>query len=175
MNARRMEEQLILHEGLRLQPYQCTEGYWTCGVGYNLDSRGVEAIEDALGRRLQRPAKVDPERPWDWVRLTREEWLRVLRADLKRYEGAVQVHFPTYLELDEVRQRVVLDLAFNMGFGALAFKNCIAAIKRRDWSRAARELYNSKWARQVDDGEGGKFGRADRLANMILTGKDYTR
>ena len=65
-------------------------------------------------------------------------------------------------------------MAFNMGFGALGFKATIAAIERSDWSRASRELYKSKWAHQVGDGEGGKFDRCDRLARMLLTAQEPT-
>jgi len=68
---------------------------------------------------------------------------------------------------------VLVDLAFNLGLGLLGFKNFLAAVKVHDWSKAAKELYRSKWAYQVDDGPGGHFGRADRLAKMILTGEDY--
>ena len=28
-----LEDQLILHEGLRLEVYKCPAGYWTIGVG----------------------------------------------------------------------------------------------------------------------------------------------
>jgi hypothetical protein len=34
---------------------------------------------------------------------------------------------------------------------------------------------DSLWARQVDDGLAGSYGRADRIADMMRTGLDYTR
>ena len=34
-----IEEQLILHEGLRLEVYKCPAGYWTIGVGRNLEGK----------------------------------------------------------------------------------------------------------------------------------------
>lgn len=169
MNYGRMEEQLILHEGLKLTPYKDTEGFWTVLVGYNVSARGWDFIEKITGRQV--PGGVEMEA----LRFTHEEALAVLRADISRIEVVVRRLLPDYDSLCDARQRVCIDMSFNMGMKVLAFNKAIDAIKRRNWSQWARELFASKWARQVDDGEGGRFGRADRLAAMVLTGLDYTR
>jgi lysozyme len=70
--------------------------------------------------------------------------------------------------LTEVRQRVIVDLVFNMGTRAQTFVKCKAAIEANNWSRAVQELYSSKWASQVG------LTRAHRLGQMLLTGNDYT-
>lgn len=169
MNLDRMLAQLVLHEGVKLHVYLDTEGFHTLGVGYNVSSRGLDFFERTIGRKL------------GWKEgdihtnvVTREESLVVLRADVLRVEAAVKIHWPGYVKLDEIRQRVAVDMAFNMGLGALQFKQAIAAVDRRDWSKASRELYKSKWALQVGDGEGGKRDRCDRLASMLLTGQEPT-
>jgi lysozyme len=176
VNRTRMQAQLVLHEGLRTHAYLDTVGKWTVGVGYNLSDRGVDFLEKILGRRFNMP--------FDQIVLTHDEALKVLDADIDRFEKAVVVHFPFYTKLIEVRQRVVLDMAFNMGFAALGFVNTRKMVEAQDWSGAARGLYNSKWARQVGDGpddspeaakaRGRHFDRCDRLSRMLLTGKDYT-
>lgn len=166
VNRPRMIAQLVLHEGLRLTPYRDTVGKWTVGVGYNVTDRGVGFLEQVLGRKFSMNMLE--------MHLTREDALRVLSADLDRFERAIPVHFPEYAQLDEVRQRVCLDLAFNMGLRALGFNNTIAALKAHDWSTAARHLWKSKWAGQVGDGPGKHWDRADRLTKMLLTGQDYT-
>lgn len=168
----RATAQLILHEGLRLQPYLDTEDNWTVLVGYNLSARGWDDIERVLERKVE-PPHVTEEEPFGTPHLTQHDAIKVLQADIKRVEAAVRVHFPEYDHLNEPRQRVCVDMAFNMGFRALGFKNTIAAIKRKDWSTASREMFKSKWARQVGDGPGGKIDRCDRLAKMLLTGEDY--
>jgi lysozyme len=172
VNEDRMVDQLLLHEGEKLTPYLDTLGNWTVGTGYNLDARGVEFLNSTLGTHFTQDDH--SEHPFASVRLTQAQSRLVLRADLRRFEAAVKVHFPEYLNLDEVRRRVILDMAFNLGFRALGFKAAIAAIKARNFSQAARELYKSKWAYQVGDGEGKKFDRCDRLSRMLLTGEDYT-
>ena len=167
VDRRAMVAQLLLHEGCRLKPYLDTEGNWTVLVGYNLTARTWEPIEKILGRRLDvRPL---PGRPFGEPALTNADAARVLGADLDRLEAAVPVAFPEYANLSEIRRRVVLDMAFNLGVRALGFKQAIAAAKVHDWSQCARELYKSKWSRQVGDGPGGKFDRCDRLARMVLT------
>jgi len=173
VNVSRMLSQLVLHEGLRLQPYLDTEDNWTVLVGYNLSARGWDDIERTLGRKIAPPACTQEE-PFGNPHFTNDDAMKVLRADIERVQSAVLVYFPEYAALSEVRQRVALDMAFNMGFRALGFKQTIAAVKRRDWSTASRELYKSKWARQVGDGPGGRVDRCDRLSRMLLTGDDYT-
>jgi len=163
VNRDLMAKQLILHEGMKLKPYRCTEGYLTVLVGFNVDARGWDELSRILGRTVNHLS-----------RFTQLDAIKVLYLDIDRFEKAVIVHFPEYQQLDEIRQRVVLDMAFNLGFRALSFKDTIAAIKIRNWSKAVRCMFRSKWANQVDDGEGKKFGRADRLAQMMLTGVDYT-
>ncbi len=166
VNETKMLSQLALHEGIKLRIYVDTEGNDTVGIGYNVTSRGFDFIERTLRRRVAHAKGGNI--------LTRDEALTICAADISRVEAAVEVHWPYYVKLDEIRQRVAIDMAFNMGFSALGFKNAIAAIEARDWSQAARELYKSKWARQVGDGEGGKFDRCDRLARMLLTGQEPT-
>lgn len=166
MNRATLVAQLVLHEGIKLRQYRDTLGYNTIGVGYNVSARGMDVFEHTIGR------KVVLSNTQDCVTAT--EALEVLAVDIDRVEHAVLVHFPYYAKLNEVRQRVVMDMAFNLGFKALNFKACIEDIEEQDWSGAAKELFRSKWAYQVDDGPGGRFGRADRLSYMLLTGTDVT-
>lgn len=172
VDRRAVAAQLLLHEGCRLKPYLDTEGNWTVLIGYNLSARGWEPIERLLGRKLA--VHGTPERPFGEPALSPGDAARVLGADIERLEQAVPVAFPEYRVLSEIRQRVVLDMAFNMGTKALGFKQAIAAARAQNWSQCARELYKSKWSRQVGDGPGGKFDRVDRLARMVLTNKPPT-
>lgn len=162
VNRQRMGDQLVLHEGIKLAPYRDTKGILTLGVGFNLQARGQVEFERIIGRTL------GPQR-----NITREEALLVLNHDIAHYEAEVVRLFPAYSTISEVRQRVCLDMAFNLGYGALKFKNTMAAVARHDWSAAARGMWNSKWSDDVGDGPGKKFDRADRLTKMMLTGIDY--
>lgn len=157
-----MVPQLALHEGVKLKVYKDTRGYDTLAIGYNVSARGVEEFQRVIKRKLDLAA--DPC-------CTRQEAFEVLRVDLVRVQKAVLLHFPEYEGLSQVRQRVVLDMAFNMGLKALGFHQTILAVRASDWSRVAREMYKSEWAMQVGDGPGGKRDRCDRLVQMVLTNK----
>ena len=133
-----MIRQLRLHEGERLKPDRCTAGKLTIGVGRNLEDRGI----------------------------TREEASYLLANDIAAEERELLRALPWVANLDEVRQRVLLDMAFNMGVvGLLAFKRTLATIQAGDYQRAAAMMLDSKWAGQVGQ-------RAERLSRMMATGKD---
>ena len=180
VNVTRMVEQLDLHEGFRAKPYLDTVGKMTVGYGYNVDDRGLAPMNAALGRTIT----------MEYLKangLTKDEGQKVLRSDIKYFEQKVRQRFSLYDRLDEVRQRVVLDLVFNMGgtraekfvsaIGALtaALQQTDPRIKQLCFDACCYHLMDSLWARQVDDGLAGKYGRADRLCGMLRTGKDWTK
>jgi lysozyme len=133
-----MTRQLRLHEGERLRPYRCTAGKLTIGVGRNLEDRGI----------------------------TREESAYLLANDIAAEERELLRALPWVAQLDEVRQRVLLDMSFNLGLvGLLGFKRTLATIQAGDYQAAATMMLDSKWAGQVGQ-------RAERLSRMMATGKD---
>lgn len=135
-----IEEQLILHEGLRLKPYRDTVGKLTIGVGRNLEDKG----------------------------LTKDEALFLLRNDIAEVTEALS-KYEWYNRLDPVRQKVIIDMAFNLGLaGLLGFKKMIAALEQGDYYQAYVEMVNSRWFSQVRT-------RAVRLAEMMRTGEDYEK
>ncbi len=71
-------------------------------------------------------------------------------------------------ELSPIRQRVLLDMLFNLGaFRFAGFHHMLNASLAGDAAGVSIEMLNSKWAKQVKT-------RAARLAQMYLTDKDYT-
>lgn len=65
-------------------------------------------------------------------------------------------------ELPEPQQRCVIELVFSMGIqGLLRFHRLLPALKSGDYERAAIELGDSRWARQV------KATRTTRLQNLL--------
>lgn len=176
----KLRKQLALHEGRRRFPYRCTAGKLTIGVGYNIDDRGLEPLIAAIGQHVTL-------RELYMHGLTEAEMDRVLDADILYFESRVRDYFPEYDTLDPVRQRAVVDFAFNLGKRALGFKNAITALKK---AIKAQEIYGhselarlyfieckshmmqSLWATQVGDGLGRRYDRAERISDMIATGID---
>lgn len=131
-----LQQQLIEHEGLRLRAYIDTRGKVTVGVGRNLSDVGL-----SLGEAMD-----------------------LLDHDLAGTIGAMEHAFPWFPRLDGMRQRVLVDMAFNLGTDGLRnFPLFLEAVRTGDYDEAANEMLNSQWATQVK-------GRAIRLARMMRTG-----
>ena len=65
-------------------------------------------------------------------------------------EQAVKNAFPWWWKLDDARQFVLVDMAFNMGLAGLkGFKKMLTAVEQGDYQTAAKEMLASKWAAQV--------------------------
>jgi lysozyme len=132
-----LEDQLIDHEGLELSLYKCTGDKWTIGVGRNLDDRGI----------------------------TEDEARYLLKNDIAIVEEELLRAKPSVADLDAVRQRVLVDMGFNLGLPILLkFQNMWAAIEDEDWIDTAEQMLDSRWAKQVGR-------RAARLADAMRSGE----
>jgi len=138
MNLQRLKAVLIRHEGLKLKPYKDTVGKLTIGVGRNLDDRGI----------------------------TEDEALYMLDNDIRILEEELDRVLPWWRELDDVRQEVLLNMAFNLGVPKLLrFENFLRALREGNYAQASEEMLNSLWRQQVGR-------RAKELAIAMRNG-DY--
>ena len=159
---------MVLHEGLRLKAYKCTAGKWTIGVGRNFEDNPFTT--DEL-RMLGCPDGVT--NPASLI-ITRDWAFKLLRNDIEKCVRQLERALPWFHSLDQIRQRVLVDMCFNLGIdGLLKFKNTLEAFRTQRWADARRGMLASRWAKQVGDGEGGRWDRVERLAQMTLTGQDY--
>ena len=138
MDKQKLISQLELEEGCLIRLYNDTQGIPTIGIGRNLRDTGV----------------------------SKEEAYYLCSNDIDRIVNALQSDIPQFNSLDDVRQRVLVDIAFNVGVsGLLLFKNMLSAISVGNWQDAHDQLLNSLAARQAPN-------RYNRLAQMLLTGQD---
>ena len=138
MDSERLKATLRAAEGERLKPYLDTVGKWTIGCGRNLSDNGI----------------------------SRSEMDFMLQNDVTAAYLDAQKLLPTFLTLDDVRQRVLTEMVFQMGYdGVRAFKRTLLAITAGEYDRAADEMLDSEWAVQTP-------GRAHRLAQMMRSGAD---
>lgn len=146
MNLDLLEAELRRDEGVNYVPYLDTADppNQTCGVGHNMGTSPIPA-------------------GWKFP-LTDAQVNDLLAHDLTVTFAALDLHLPWWRNLDEVRQRVVANCAFNMGInGLLGFHNALFAMQRGSYAVAAAGMLNSLWAKQVGD-------RAKRLASAMETG-----
>lgn len=133
-------QQLKRDEGFVDHAYQDHLGYWTIGIGRLIDGK-------------------------KGGRITEEEALYLLNNDVDRFHAGVKEALPWFESLDEARQGVILNMAFNLGLkGLLSFKNTLAHIEAGNYTEAAKNMLQSKWAYQVGN-------RALRLAKQMETGQ----
>ena len=157
-NRTKLIEKLILHEGLKLNVYKDTLGIDTIGIGRNLEDRGISKEElDAMDIP-------NIETVYQFG-ITEVDAVYLAENDVQIVEEELVRAHPCVDRLDAVRQLVLVDMAFNMGVPRLCkFKKMWAAIHEDDFSTAAKEMMDSRWATQVKS-------RADKLANMMHNGE----
>jgi lysozyme len=133
----KMKAEIKRDEGFRSKPYKDTVGKATVGYGRNLDDVGItEAEADFL-----------------------------LTGDIARAITDLDMAFPYWQNLSDIRQRAILNMCFNMGIHRLLeFRKMFAALRNNDFKSAYDEALESKWAKQVGS-------RADRIAYQLLTGE----
>lgn len=117
----RIKKQLTLHEGLERKPYRDSVGFWTIGIGRNLDANPLsdDEIDVIFENDLQRAVKEAEKYPW-------------------------------FLGLSINRQLVILDMLFNLGPSRFAkFQKMIKALEDQDYAEAELQMRTSKWYKQV--------------------------
>lgn len=124
--------QIKKDEGLRLFPYLDTQNKWTIGFGRNLSQKGISHSEANFMFDNDIKESLSELRALDW-----------------------------YSYQPKPVQNALLNMHFNLGLSKLLkFKRMIAAIKNKNYTKAAHEALDSRWATQVGE-------RAIRIADMI--------
>lgn len=124
-------------EGLRLTVYADSLGHPTIGYGRALDKKGVSKLEAEM----------------------------MLDNDIQDVWLDIASHLPWVADLDEPRQEVFANMAFNLGIrGLMGFRRMLAAAEQHDWVTAAAHGRDSKWAQQVGP-------RAHRLMRQLVSGE----
>lgn len=143
--------ELRVDEGVRYTPYLDTAGVPTTGVGHNLRASPL---------------------PSGWTYpLTDDQVNTLLQSDLDAVFADLGRVLPWWENLNDVRQRVLANLCFNMGITKLlGFRNTLTAMRQGRYADAAVGMLDSKWATQVGIGTPDNPGRALRLANMMRNG-----
>ena len=133
-------QQLKNEEGVIPHAYQDSLGFWTIGVGRLIDQRkGGLLYPDEI------------------------EYL--LANDVKRKTDGLIAALPWFHLLDECRQAVLIQMAFQMGLkGLLAFSTTLSHVRVGRYDEAAVAMLESVWAKQTPE-------RAKRLSKQMETGE----
>jgi lysozyme len=144
MNLDLLEAELRRDEGVKYWPYRDSVGVQTTGVGHNLQAKPLASN-------------------WAYP-LTPAQVTQLLEEDIADTLANLDRNLPWWRQMDEVRQRVIANMAFNLGIGKLlGFKNTLAAMQRGSYAVAAAGMKASLWYAQTKD-------RAVRLCAAMESG-----
>lgn len=130
-------ESIKKNEGFRSRLYKCPAGKWSIGYGRNLEDCGLSELE--------------------------AEYL--LKNDITCSKLELYTNFPWAGQLDNARKNVLIEMVFNMGISRFkGFKKMLAACQKGEWDKAADEMLDSQWHKQVKK-------RAETLAEIMRKGK----
>jgi lysozyme len=134
------------HEGFREMVYLDTEGVPTVGWGHAFFESPAPAVGNVFSfEQCEELFEED-------IHLVEREYYRIVEP-IQKIEG-----------LDFVRRGVLKNMLFNLGLPKLSkFTKMWRAIRLKDWEKAAEEMLDSKWARQVGR-------RAIQLSEMMRKG-----
>ena len=143
MNIEKLRKQLEIDEGIKHEIYLDHLGLPTFGIGHLI-------IEG------------DPEYGMEvGTEITDDRVIQAFESDLETVISDCESLYEDFDDLPEECQQIIANMMFNMGYPRLSkFKGMKAGVDARDWNRAADEMVDSRWYRQVTN-------RADRLVERM--------
>jgi len=143
MNIEKLREEIAADEGEVHEIYLDHLGLPTFGIGHLVRDDDPES-----GLPVGTP--VDNDRV-----------VEAFESDIETVLSDCNKLYPDFNDLPEEAQRVIANMMFNMGRPRLSkFKGMKSGVDARDWNRAADEMVDSRWYRQVTK-------RADRLVTRV--------
>ena len=147
MNIDQLRKELEVDEGVKYEIYNDHLGYPTFGIGHLVIDTDPE-----YGEEVGTPVSED----------------RVAEAFDKDVEIVIddcEKLYPDFDELPEECKLIIANMMFNMGRPRLSkFKGMKAGVDSRDWNKAADEMIDSNWYRQVPNRAGRLVKRMRALA-----------
>jgi len=143
MNIDQLREELKIDEGCKYEIYLDHLGLPTFGIGHLILDSDVEH-----GQEVGTPVSEDRVN-------------ECFAKDVETVLSECKTLYSNFELLPEEVQLIIANMMFNMGRPRLSqFKGMRAGIDAGDWNRAADEMVDSRWYRQVTN-------RADRLVNRM--------
>ena len=138
-NRDKLYNELLFDEGIRYHVYTDKLGYKTIGIGHLIKKNE------------------------SFVTVTEKQVRDLFWADVAEAENVLNKIFPSWVDLDDTRQRTMINLAFNLCMKLGKFKKFLAYMEKREYDYAASALEMSLWYSQVKS-------RGPRIVKAIRTG-----
>ena len=147
MNIEQLRKELEVDEGVKYEIYNDHLGYPTFGIGHL-----VRDTDPEHGQEIGTPVSED----------------RVIEAFNKDVESVLNdctILYGNFSKLPEEAQLIIANMMFNLGRPRLSkYKGMKAGVDAGDWKKAADEMIDSAWYRQVPNRAGRLVTRMKALA-----------
>ena len=143
MDIEKLRKQLEIDEGVKYEIYNDHLGYPTFGIGHLVIPSDIEYREDV------------------GTRVSEERVRECFDKDVQSVLRDCSLLYKDFDELPEEAQQIIANMMFNMGYTRLSkFKGMKRGVDARDWNKAADEMVDSRWYKQVTN-------RANRLVERM--------
>ena len=147
MNIEQLRKELEVDEGVKYEIYNDHLGYPTFGIGHLVRDTDPEA-----GAELGTP-------------VTEDRVIEAFNEDVETVLSDCAILYDDFDDLPEEAQLIIANMMFNLGRPRLSkFKGMKAGVDARDWKKAADEMVDSAWYRQVPNRAGRLVSRMKALA-----------
>ena len=147
MNIDKLREELKVDEGVKYEIYLDHLGLPTFGIGHLVLDSDVEH-----GQEVGTP-------------ISEDRVIEAFASDVDVVLKDCTILYPDFETLPEEVQLIIANMMFNMGRPRLSkFKGMKAGVDSRDWNKAADEMIDSAWYRQVPNRAGRLVKRMRALA-----------
>jgi len=143
MNRETLTALISEHEDTRYEAYPDTKGILTIGIGMNLEEASARGRIEALGVDYDQLCEKE-------CRLTGSQVRTLFNDDLDVAVQTAAQYISNFWDHPDNVQHAVIDMVFNLGGPRFSgFVNLISALEAKDYLRAAGEMADSLWAKQV--------------------------
>ena len=143
MNIEQLRKELEVDEGVKYEIYNDHLGYPTFGIGHLVRDTDPEA-----GAAVGTP-------------VTEDRVIEAFNEDVETVLSDCAILYDDFDDLPEEAQLIIANMMFNLGRPRLSkFKGMKSGVDSRDWNKAADEMVDSAWYKQVPN-------RANRLVNRM--------
>ena len=143
MDLEKLRKQLEIDEGVKYEIYLDHLGYPTFGIGHLVIPSDKEYREDV------------------GTRVSEERVRECFDKDVESVLRDCTLLYKDFYELPEEAQQIIANMMFNMGYTRLSkFRGMKKGVDARDWNKAADEMVDSRWYKQVTN-------RANRLVERM--------
>ena len=147
MNIEQLRKELEVDEGVKYEIYNDHLGYPTFGIGHL-----VRDTDPEHGQEIGTPVSED-------------RVIEALNKDVESVLNDCTILYGNFSKLPEEAQLIIANMMFNLGRPRLSkFKGMKAGVDAGDWKKAADDMVDSAWYRQVPNRAGRLVSRMKALA-----------